>query len=295
MDNKYGLIGVVLTVLIGVILIGSVMAPSITAIQKTAGDEVTVTNSTITDNFNYKKWTGEETIISYTGGNLSTTGEYTINGESSGLTFSSVQRIVLASDEFSIRTGGSSSTGPILLIQTIYANNNIQGTAFTFTVSTDGTYTLTYASNEYTGTITWMVYATADGTLNLGQMPLNSESFYTSPRNDIIILGSVYITGENDTFYSYYNGDLTVAPDYADVSSIDISTSPAEGYIDIYDTTVTLTIGDESFTPYYILAPIDVTGLEEGGAAYTLYGIIIVLFIIVLFVASVRLFLREKD
>lgn len=302
------LLTIIVTVTVGIIFVGSLMAPVVNDIQKTAGTPATLNNATVNEGFTYEIWDGEAITLQYTGGQFGSEStpldsKYTINDESSGLTVTQpTQRVVFASDAFCARIGGGSSTTITINSQYIGSTTQYTEASFKFEIETGGAYTLTinYQSEidkiEYTGTITWLVYGKGNGDANLVQIATPSSPFYTSDANDVVVLGNIYTTGDNDTFYAYYDGKLTVNPTYADVSSVNIGKTLTDGYTDVYDTTVTVNVGDESFTPYFILAPADVSGHESAGAEYSLYGAIVLLAIAAILLLGVRAILwNDRD
>lgn len=259
-------ISLVVGLTIGVLLMVGLVAPVVADGQITAGNAAEFTNERPAGaNYNYQIWDGSDITFAFT--STDTGGTYTINGEPFALQ-SSEQRIILASNDFAARSGGNET---VFVLNTQYVGSDTQfsNADFTYTI-TDRQYELVLGGSTYTGTVDWLVYAATEGNAGLIQCRDINSPFYTSENNKIIVLGNIYTTGENDTFYSYYDGDLTVNPAYADDSSVSIDKTLVEGYTDIYNTRVSVTVGDESFTPYFILIPETVTGHEAGGANYAL-------------------------
>lgn len=285
MNNK--LIPIVLTLVVGIILAGSVLMPVLNDAQTTLGNPATINNTIKTDSPEYTIWDGSDIEFEYS----TSTTEYTING----VTYSyaaDTQRILIASNDFACRNGGTLAS-PVIVSQYVTLDSQLTK-PFTFTVA-DKEYTLELDGNTYTGNVDWLVYACDEGNANLGQVPQNT-TIYTSNSNGMIVLGNIYTTGDNDTFYSYYDGDLTVNSAYADSSSIDITKTLADGYTDIYQTAITVNVGDESFTPFFILIPKTVEGHAAAGATYSLVGAIPVMVIVALLMAAVgAIALRRND
>ena len=291
MESK-NLLTLAITLTVGIILAGSLLMPVISDAQLTAGSATTLTNEKYaTENYKYTIWDGSDIVLAYTPSpDINTPGVYTVDGEQVTLLGIS-QRIIIASNDFASRAGGTAVS--VLNSQFVDSAVQLGNTAFTFTIE-DKAYTLELGSNTYTGTVDWLVYATDDGSANLIQVKDVSSPFYTSYKDKIVVLGNIYTTGDNDTFYSYFNGDLTVNSAYADNSSVDLTKTRIDGYTDIYDTTITVNVGDESFTPYFILAPETVNG-HEADATFSLLGVLPILVIIGLLVAAMGAIYSKRD
>lgn len=283
MDNK--LVGLILAITVGIIMAGALLVPFVQDAQRTVGDEVTVSNTLQTETPTYNIWSGEDIEFTF----VYTTGVYTVDGTEYDYN-TTVRHILLASNDFTYRNGGDEEA--MILTQYIGDTEQVSNQDFTFTVS-DGEYTLVRGTDTLTGTVDWLVYAVEDGTSNLGALPTGG-SFVTGYDDDFVVLGSIYTTGDNDTFYSYYDGDLTVNSTYESESSVSVSKTLKDGYADIYDTTVTVTIGDETFTPYYILVPISVDG-HETGSAYSILGVVPVIVILALMMMMVPYISKRDD
>lgn len=289
---KTNILTLAITLTLGIILAGSLLVPVIEDTQTNIGPEVTLNNTVRNPNLNYNMWDGSDITISFTVSG--TTGTYSINGEAqTTILTSNAQRIVFASNDVCARVGGSSAPGT-LNVQHI---GDTSGNTYSFTyVIENGEYTFTQLNHDpITGKVDWLIYAADEGDYNAGTISTPTSPFYTTDADKLVILGNVYTTGDNDTFYAYYDGELTVNEDYADNSSVTINKTIADGYTDIYDTTVTVNVGDESFTPYFILAPKTVTGHEVSDVD-ALLGAIPVLVIIGLVLAGVgAIFVKNRD
>lgn len=278
---KTNVLTLIITLVVGIILAGSLLGPVISDAQKTIGTPTTVTNVMNTSSPNYTIWDGSDIVIEYDATNK----VYSIDGVSNNFA-AATQRILVASNDFACRNGGSTDN-PQILSQYVTEAAQISHTSFTFRVINKSYSFEVPGVDPYVGTLEWMVYAEDSGTTNLGQINQSAGTWYTSEQDKLIVLGNIYTTGENDTFYSYYDGDLTVNSAYEDVSSVTINKTLAEGYTDIYATTITINIGDESFTPYFILTPKTVEGHEASGGAYSLLGAIPIMVIVALLMIAV--------
>lgn len=287
---KTNILTLVITLVVGIILAGALLAPVVADAQEHAGPIAEKTN-TVRGVYTYNIWDGEDVTFEFTEGTSNT---YTVNGET--VTLTAQQNILIASNFFSMRTGGQEAN-PGINYQYLGTTSGAQAT-LSYVIE-DGAYTLTIGETVLSGTLEWMVYAVADGktgTSGLGQLTTPTSAFYTSNLNNLVVLGNVYTTGDNDTYFAYYNGDLTVNEAYADVSEVVISKSTTAGYSNIYDTTLSVKVGDETFTPYHILAPIKVTGNETNPGLSSLYGAIPIMVIVaILMVAVGAIALRRAD
>lgn len=287
MDPKK-LTTIIVSAVIGVIMLVTIAAPVVSDAQVTLGPETTINNEIRTPELNYTFWDGSDIELSYT------TDGYSVNGElQNSILNSTSQRIAIASNVVCCRIGGNS----------IPASFNTQVVGWTQGYTTtmllsivDGVASLTIGNNPVqTVDIDWLVYADENGTYNIGTINTPTSPFYTSNTDKIVILGNIYTTGDNDTFYAYYDGELTVNDEYADVSSVEITRTLSNGYTDIYDTSVTVTVGDESFTPYFILAPKTVSGHEASGSLYSMVGIIPIVIAIGIVIAILGMIFTTRN
>lgn len=294
---KTNILTLAITLALGVILAGSLLVPIIEDTQTNIGPSVTLDNAAYpVENYKYTIWDGSDITLSYVASpDISTAGVYSVNGEAVTLQ-GTAQRIIIASNDFASRSGGT--VVPVLNTQYVESTAQLGNAAFTFTV-VDKAYTLEITSggttNTYTGVVDWLVYATEDGTAGLIQSLYTTSPFYTSNTDDIIVLGNIYTTGDNDTFYSYYKGQLTVNEAYADESSVSITKTAVSGYTDIYNTQIEVNVGDETFSPFFILIPEKVTGHEISDYD-ALLGAIPVLVIVGLVLVGVgAIFVKRND
>lgn len=266
--------GLVIALVVGGLLIGGLLAPTVAGIQDTVGNKATVTNTGI-NTAPIEYWDGEAMEYEWDYVNK----VLTLNDEPLTLT---ANQMLFGTDTFTIWTRANATARLAALGDTIDVTNS----DFSAVINADGTYTLTRGSTVYEGTITWGIYQDENGSANLVQGVRSSAGYKTSTADDVIILGNLYTTGENDTYYAYRNGELTVDEQYADVSSVTISKTLIDGYTDIYTTTITVNVGEESFTPYYAVVPKEVHGHETAGPAYVMFGVIVLLGIVMLVVVA---------
>ena len=281
---KTNVLTLIITMVVGIILAGSLLGPVISDAQTTLGSPTTVTNTGINSN-PISFWDGEAMEYEWDYVNKI----LTLNDEPLTL---SANQMLFGTDTFAIWTRANSTARLAALGDTIDVTNS----NFSAVINSDGTYTLTRGTTVYEGTISWGIYQDENGTENLVQGVRSSNGYMTSTANDVIILGNLYSTGDNDTYYAYYNGVLTVDEQYAEESSVTVTKTLVDGYTDIYATNVTVNVGEESFTPYYAVVPGTVSGHLASGGAYSLVGAIPILVIVALLMVAVgAIALRRAD
>lgn len=289
---KTNVLTLAITLTLGIILAGSLLVPVIEDAQTNIGPEVTVNNTVREPSLNYNMWDGSDITISFTVSG--STGTYSINGEAqTTILTSTTQSIVFASNDVCARIGGTSAPAT-LNVQHI---GDTSGSTYSFTyVIENGEYTFTQLNHDpITGTVDWLIYAADEGDYNAGTINTPTSPFYTTDADKLVILGNVYTTGDKDTFYAYYDGELTVNEDYADNSSVTINKTIADGYTDIYSTTVTVNVGDESFTPYFILAPKSVAGHEVSNVDGLLGAIPIIVIVSLVLLGVGAIYTKRND
>lgn len=127
--------------------------------------------------------------------------------------------------------------------------------------------------------------------IDMGMRYDNAYSMVNSIK-DVTIYGWYY-TGENDTQYSFENGVLSVVGDY--VATYDYELTLHDGTTDIYDITeFNITIGGETFVPYFALVPDVVEGHADSGVTYTLVSVIPIFVVIGILVGTMVLFFNRR-
>lgn len=281
---KTNILTLAITLTLGVILAGSLLIPVIDDAQRTAGPEITKTNATGDWNSYMREIKDGDTLV-ITVGSPNTT--YELNGVTVNNIEgnpSSAYHSLIFSDVFNIASRGVSGG--------IDVNSN-QSTSSTTMGScvieyNSGTFTLTPSSGdttpiEYPGATWGYIMCNQSEADYYESIRTGQYGFYISSENDVICSG-LYETGSNDTFYWYHNGISGVSEDFT--IDTEITKTLVQGTTDIYTGAISITIGDESFTPYRIMIPIEVDGHESSGAAYSLYGAIPIIVIVGLIVAA---------
>lgn len=281
MESK-NLLTLAITLTLGIILAGSLLMPVIADAQLTIDPKVTYSNSDNSgSDYRYGPVDSVHLVIDADGA--------TLNGE---LIERATNPIVLfESDNISVNLPNSDNTATM---EAYYNNSTTGGSVFGGTLeltAENGEITAVFGPNTLTFTYTWMVSITEDGKF-INHQSDGNKIYYTDP-NNVIICGGLYTTGDNDTYYSWYNGVGT------DNGSYTISLNPngalQEGTTDIYTTTLPrIVIDDENFTPYRMLIAAEVTG-HEAGAGYALLGAIPVLVIIGLVLAATAAIMVKRN
>lgn len=276
---KNNLLTLIITLVVGVILAGSLLAPVVADARTITSTEVNYTN----DSTLFKMASADETAtISLASGTV------TLNGAEVTKTSNSN---ILLSDAFSVD-------------QILYQGNWLTRawykdsialsypTAFDLTFE-NGTVTGTVTSggntNDINDTYTYLYYADAAG--NFTQISNTFGDIYVNSTKDIILAG-LYYTGSNSTTYSYIDGNFELEGDYT--GSVDFDTESVG--IDIVKVTgITVTIGEETFTPYRFLIPSEVTGHTETSISSLLGVIPIMVIVAILMLAVGAIAYRRAD
>lgn len=292
MNSKIGLIGVVMTVLVGIILIGSVLAPTISEIKVTAGDEITKTNS----------WTYGPNMSALEGEfKMTATADDVIKINDVAYTGLGTHAPYFMSDKCIIY--GASTYLICYIVKTDETTTTTVSDTFSSATATfdfeasDGLITVSNGTTTATTTYTWAYAYDPSGEYNYVSMTLNgtSRTIYWSDVSDFVFCGD-YTSGENDTFYSVKDGVCYNAAGYD--MSLTIPETIADGTTDIYGTDrldIKITMDDETYTPYNCLVKYEVSGHATEGAVYNLYGVVLVLAIVGIAVVGIRSFLGNRD
>lgn len=279
---KTNLLTLVITLTLGVILAGSLLMPAVTDAQRTAGEEVHFDN--IQSGYTYRLTEKTETVsITITGSN----GNIYYNGEAI-----TDDGFALFTDTVAIR---ADATNKNLFVSTPTASNEYRiswNSNYSF-VFDNGICTITDVGNStVTATIpyTWMFSPADEGEW---VTVTGSSTHYVNSINDIVASG-YYSTGDNDTGYCVKDGIATVTEDFT--TKANFTLTPVSGTTDAFTATMTIDVGDENFTPWFMLIKRDIVGHEASGAAYSLYGAIPIIVIAGLVLAGASAILvRNRD
>lgn len=270
--------------LIGAVILAS-MVPIFINVQNISGDEITLTNET---NSVFREAEVGDVLTCTSVYNVEETqnrNSWTLNGEPvvSPTGGSGAWELGIMSDGVYMQIRGLKDSS-----MAIYYNMTdavpVQKTVSGANASNDRTLSYTFGDSiismditvgETTTTITfdytWAYVICPYGEGKYCAAVTNGTGMVSST-NQIILCGA-YTTGENDTMYYYKNGTSHVSND-AYTMSVNISTDVHEDTSDIYDFTLSVDIGDETFTPYRVLVPYEVTGHSTSGALYSVMGIL---------------------
>lgn len=147
------------------------------------------------------------------------------------------------------------------------------------------TMTLSYDKDttHYSVEVEWIYHVDPKGEYRTMQ---TDREWYANTNDLIVAGGGYYVTGENDTVYSYFSfnkEEVIVAEMYE--ASIEITTTPVAESIE--KCSIMIDIGGEEFKPWNVIIPIHVTSTENSDAEALLWAIPILL-LVSLIVMTVR-------
>lgn len=304
METK-SMIGLIIGFLVGAIILAS-FVPIFVNVQNASGEETTLTNDSPIVLREIKNGDVLECVRTVTDGTA--TDLWTLNGETVvGPTGSAdTWNVGLMSDGIylSVNAAGNAAVGSWYAMDATtpgasYLSGGANGSHYGI-VAMDGTITIYsgYGSeNPYT-------IVTKDYTWGYVVCPYG-EGEYCAPVSggvglvktpDQVILCGAYTTGDLDTMY-YYKDGQTYVSNTTYTMTANITAAVHEGTSDIYDATVSVTISDgvdsETFTPYRILVPYEVTGHATKGVMFDLFGLLPLIAGVGLLMGAVVYFLRR--
>lgn len=286
---KTNILTLVITLVVGIILAGSLLAPVISDAQNTIGPEITMTNES---SFVLKEAdTGDvlknvRTTVDGTRTDAWTFNDTAIVGPSSGGTNWTVG-VMSDSVYMQINAPDNASAGSWLYMDgtgTYHYFGNITVTFTDTEIQIDTGNADTSANVDYTWAYVICPYEEGEYIA-----PALGGTGYVSKATDVLLCG-FYSTGELDTTYYYHDGNSYVSTEGYSMTA-NIALALHEGTTDIYDATVSVTVTDgvdsETFTPYRIFVPYEVTGHAASGASYSLLGAIPIMVIVALVMVAV--------
>ena len=293
--------GYVLALVLGAILVGGLLIPTVEGIQTNIGEEITLTNDSAIvlreiedgDVLKCVRTKTSETAFS---------DAWTLNDEPiTNLSGTSLSwNVGLISDAIYMQINANSNNAAGIYYNMTLSNPSVlyfgisssaevgdTGTS-TFTVTTDGNITVV-SSNRATLTVpyTWgyVICNLDDGeyySAETGGVGICKKA------SDLILCGA-YTSGALDTMYSYVNG-VSYVSNSAYTMTVDADLTKHAGTTDIYDITTSVIMSDgandETFTPYRIFLPYEVTGHANTGTYYVMFGVISILGIVAIIVIA---------
>ena len=264
------ILSIMVVALVGAVILTGFI-PVLGATQDNIGDSVTYENPLNDGNYYMRKIADGDTLV-VTVASGETTTVY-VNGEQiktiAGDIIGGYHDLIMT-NVFTANTGGSTSGLQIAS----YNSTSVGYTSTTTITYSNGTITQTndgQTSIEFAGVEWGYIVCNEPDAGFYESVRTGGTPFYIKTNNDIVC-GGVYTTGDNDTYYWYKDGVSFVYQDYT--TSAEINKTLVAGTTDIYQATITINVGDESFTPYRVLIPLEVTGHQASGALYDVYGLI---------------------
>lgn len=302
METK-SMIELIIGFLVGAIILAS-FVPIFVNVQNASGDEITLTNEsdvvlkTIDDGDVLK-------LTSTRNADSTKTDVWTINNKViSNVSGGSLSwNVGLISDAMYVRiiSSGNASSGATTLMDSTTGVEQYIGPA-----TTEGVYTWTWTfeNGEMTYIDRYGTVVVASYTWGYVACPLEDGEYYSAETvgagickdaSDLILCGG-YTSGSLDTMYALHNGETyTSVSDYS--MNVNATTSIHEGTTDIYDITVSVDISDgtdtETFTPYRIYLPYEVTGHATKGVMFDIFGLLPLIAGVGLLMGAVVYFLRR--
>lgn len=275
--NK-NLIMTVLGITIGVLVLSTVLVPIVSEAQKNAGETVTFQNNGV---YGYHIGESDESVtLTFTSAD-----GWKLNG------VLAVGGFTVITDTVSVRTSEDGMGGVVTTPDEYFDIRSQWHSSPATLVCQNGVVTFDYSSStpyHYEGVYTWILQPKENGEW---QSKAGLGTVYANSINDILVAG-YYSTEDNDTSYLLKNGVL-VAGEYE--TNVSYDQTKVDGTTDVYRiNNLSLSVGDESFGPWFVLVKSEIIGHEDNGAAYSIYAVIPVLMIVALMVYAVSV-IRNRD
>lgn len=277
----------IMTVVVGVVLLATVLFPIVTDIQPATAEPTTRVNEAS----EYLSLSEGDVDLEIADGVLTLNGEiYTPNGANDA--------VIFATDYFIIQYNGANYYGSYIDPQYPGIRNidtavvSVTDHKLTGTVGYNGVAEPLSVSDV---PVSFSLYVDPSG--DWARFPPASVQPYVSSVKDVIACGTYY-TGDNDTFYWYYNGEADgTNSDYA--YGFEATLTLVDGTTDIYTLSdaVYSVNGDtdESFTPFNMFVKKTINGHSESGAAYDLVGIIPILVVVGFILGIIGVFISRRE
>lgn len=305
METK-SMIGLIIGFLVGAIILAS-FVPIFVNVQNTSGEEITLTNDSPIVLREVKPGDVLKCTSTY---DTTSHNTWTLNDEPvTTLTTSSLGwNVGVMSDGFYMQILGARNSNMAIwydMTSTSAAVNYVNSATETNTLRTytvtfgDGTITTVFDSGSGSPSTKTYEYSWGYTVCPYGEgeycAPVSGGVGIVKDSNQVILC-SAYTNGELDTMY-YYKDGQTYVSNSAYTMTADITTAIHTDTTDIYDATVSVIISDgvdsESFTPYRILVPYEVTGHATKGVMFDLFGLLPLIAGVGLLMSAVVYFLRR--
>lgn len=198
---------------------------------------------------------------------------------------------IFASDALSIQIGSASGVDTLYIMQpSVAVTTGTLSEGFTLTATADGDLTLVYGSESTTITTTynWMIYLDSDGSLVWASVS-EDEPRYIKAETDVYVAYS-FASGAN--YLTYADG---VAAKNGTETTVEFTTSEVSG-TDGEILELTAVTFESSKTVTYLYVPVSVDYVSsENGAAINLLFVIPLLLIVSLLVMVVRAINRPVE
>lgn len=288
MDNK--LITLAVALVVGIILLGSLLVPVLKDTQQTIGAKVTYENENLTTNpYTYSKVDAVTASFDYE------ESTFTVNGN----TFNrgALAYMAIVADTFEIEAKESTWTGPNAV--NCYYGETTEAYPSTLEVSaSNGVATLTINDTDVEVNYSWMYVIVPEGG-QYHQHTASTNGAYCKSLSDVVIFGGKYSSGELDTVYTSYAGEVYVGVEEYQ-GTFNGTLTKVAGTTDIYqlgNATITITDGtdSETFTPYRALVINSVEGHEEEKAISALLGAIPVIILASFVIMAAALVINRRN
>lgn len=272
-------IGVVIGILVGGLIL-SCFVPVIVSTQQTVGDGITLTN----ESYEYVSLSNGDVNTTYEDGVLKINDVTQTVPAVGGQIFFACDYVILwfnGSVPYGSYLNQASGIRNIASFDLTVSDNKLSGS-----VTYDNNKTQTVSDQD----ITFSFYYDPNGEYSVFKGSTTQP--YVNSDVDITAVGTYY-TGDNKTFYWCYNG-VAGGIDENFTYGATISKTLTDGTTDIYNVTgVTFDISGETFTPFYMIAPKEVSGHQTSGAMYDILGMLPLVAGVGLLMFAVVYFLRR--
>ena len=282
------IISLVVGLTVGVLLMVGLVSPVVADGQTTAGNEITITNDSTIVLREIEDGDVLKCVRTKTGDNTFSDA-WTLNDEPiTNLSGTSVTwNVGILSDAIYMQINSNSNSAAGTYYNMTAANPSAiyYGIGSSAAVGDSATSTFTYANGNMTAVNSAGQTMEVPCTWGYVVCPYEEGKYCAAVSGgvgsvsnaDEVILGGAYTSGDLDTMY-YYKDGQTYVSNTAYTMTANITTALHTGTTDIYDATVSVDMTDgtntETFTPYRILVPYEVTGHATSGANYALLGAI---------------------